>query len=87
MFLSQCSILRISAEAKEKLDAILQALNSMEASLRASKSAQFVHTPSTATRVQDQDFKLELIKVSSSCIDAHGIPDADVAMSHLGSSV
>jgi len=87
VFLPQCSILCITTDAEEKLDAILQAMDSLAASLRASKSAQFVYTPSIASRTQDQEFKLELIKVSSSCIDAHGIPDADVAMSHLGSPV
>lgn len=83
VFLPQCGILHISAGAEEKVDAILQALNSMESSLRASKSAPFVYTPGNASSTQDQEFKLELIKVSSSCIDARGISDADVAMSHI----
>jgi len=54
--------------------AVLQlskAMNSMASSLRAVKSTQFVYTPSNASSLRDPNFKLELIKVSSSSNSAH----------------
>jgi len=74
VLLHQHSIPRILANAEVQTHAVLQlskAMNSMASSLRAVRSTQYVYTPSNASSLRDPNFKLELIKVSSSSNSAH----------------
>ncbi len=66
VLLHQHSIPRILADAEVQTHAILQLSKAMASSLRAVRSTQFVYTPSNASSLRDPNFKLELIKVSSS---------------------
>ena len=59
-----------------------KAINSMASSFRAAKSTQFVYTPSNASSMRDPNFKLELIKVSSSMCGVLGTFIASVATSN-----
>ncbi len=59
---------------------LVHTMDSIASSLRARNSAAFVYTPSNASSLRDLDFKLELIKVSNSFLDAPGISDANTAV-------
>lgn len=61
----------ILVDAEVQTQAVLQLSNAMNSSLRATRSTQFVYTPSNASSLRDPNFKLELIKVSSSSNSAH----------------
>ena len=63
--------------AEMQTHAVLQlgkAIDLMASLFRAAKSTQFVYTPNNASRMQDPNFNLELIKVRISMSGVLGLP-------------